>query len=294
MLDSVPTLPQTVGTASLAARSALAAHSVPEPSLEASVLLGHVLDRPRAWLLAHPDCTLSRADSTRFQALVERRCRREPSAYITGEKHWLDLVLNVNRNVLIPRPETELLAAEAIACTAELAAAKRAPVVVADIGTGRGALAIAVARSCPDARVYATDVSHGALRLARANAARWHVAGIRFLRGNLLQALPEPPDIVVANLPYVPSGELAGLEPELAFEPVGALDGGPVGLHVVRALLAQARGLLCQGAALLLECGAGQAGAISSAIATNWPGSRVRVSRDYAGIERVVIAMVVR
>jgi release factor glutamine methyltransferase len=217
------------------ARLRLESHGVAESGLEAAVLLAHVLGRSRTWLLAHPEQQVDPADHYRFLAYCERRCRREPSAYIVGLKHWLDLEISVNRNVLIPRPETELLAAEAIAVAGMIAKSVARPVVV-DAGTGSGALAIAVARGCPSAAVYGVDTSAGALRMAKANAEHYQQHAICFMHGDLLSPLSGPPDFVVANLPYIPTAEIETLEPELAYEPRAALDGGPDGLDVIRSL----------------------------------------------------------
>ena len=277
----------------VAARSALLARGVPEHALEAAILLAGTIRCSRAWTAAHGDDPLSDVDHTRYLAAVERRCRREPTAYILGEKHWLDISLEVNRNVLIPRPETELLAEEARSLLAALSREGTVGPVAVDVGTGSGALAIALARHVPRARVTGIDVGEAALRVARSNARRLDVPNARFVLGSLLQPRLDVPDLVVANLPYVPSAEIDTLEPELAYEPAGALDGGPDGLDLIRELVLQAKQLLTAPSWLLLECGSGQAHAVARTLLASWPDAKIEIARDLAGIERVIVAELV-
>ena len=285
--------PTTVHGATVAARSALEARGVPEHALEAAILLAGTIRRSRAWIAGHGDDPLSSGDQMRYLAAVERRCRREPTAYILGEKQWLDISLEVNRNVLIPRPETELLAQEARSLLAALSHEGTTEAVAVDVGTGSGALAIALARHVPRARVTGVDVSAGALRLARSNARRLDASNAYFVLGSLLEPRLEIPDLVVANLPYVPSAEIDRLEPELAYEPSGALDGGPDGLDLIRALVLQAKQMLTAPSWLLLECGSGQAQAVARMLRASWPDGNIRIARDLAGIERVIVAELV-
>lgn len=270
----------------------LVSAGVPAPRLEACLLLAHVLRRDRAWLIAHPEAILAPQDAALFLTLLERRCRREPLAYIVGEKDWLDLRLTVTPEVLIPRPETELLALEAIACLSLSAADPGGAPLAVDVGTGSGAIAIALARACPQARVAAVDISVAALRLAAQNARRQEAGSIEFLHGSLLEPMREAPTLVVANLPYIAQTDLPLLAPELAYEPRLALDGGADGLDLIRELVRQAAALLRPGAWLLLECGDGQATALGQMVRLAWPGASSRVVADYAGRDRVVIARV--
>ena len=280
----------TVESALALARASFLAIGVPEAALEASVLLAGSLRQTRAWLITHADSPVTATAFACFLAMVERRCRREPSAYILGEKHWLDITLCVDRNVLIPRPETELLAEEAIAALRELTGTlERAPRAV-DVGTGSGALAIAMSRATLAAQIIAVDNSAGALRVARSNAERLNAGAIEFVLGSLLDADISPRDLVLANLPYVPTGDIGKLEPELAYEPTGALDGGLDGLDLIRALLLQAKRSLAPGGRLLLECGAGQSPNIAHQARDFWPDAQIRVRLDYAGIDRIVVA----
>lgn len=254
------------------------------------MLLGHVLDRSRGWLLAHPLHIPDDLERALFAALVARRARREPHAYLVGSTEWLDFALIVDRHVLIPRPETEILAKAAQAeLRARTAAADPTHLPVsADIGTGSGALAIAIARGVAGVSIYATDSSAAALRVARRNAALLGVPGIAFLECDLLAGLPLPTDLVVANLPYIPTGDLAALEPELGYEPRAALDGGADGLEAIAALLLRAPKHLAAGATLLLECGHDQAGRIIALARSVWPQVSGSSFADLAGIARFV------
>jgi release factor glutamine methyltransferase len=279
-------LPRSVGEALSEARLRLQAADVPEPGLEASLLLAHVLGTTRAALYAEPRAALTRAHAATYLALVQRRCHREPAAYITGSKLWWDLDLYVDRKVLIPRPETEMLAELAIASCRGLGTAR--PVVV-DVGTGSGALAIAVARGVPSAAVHALDNAEGALRVARRNAATYAPGRIDLRASDLAAALPEPAQVIVANLPYIPTAQIAQLAPELAYEPIWALDGGEDGLRPIAALLQQIARWPVAPSTILLECGHDQAGAVRQAALACWPFASAGVRRDLAGIDRVVV-----
>lgn len=279
---------RTVDAAIRWAAGDLRARGVAEPGLEAQLLLGHVLGWNRARVLARPAAPLSGVELTLFLALVARRGRREPYAYLVGSRQWLDLDLLVDRNVLIPRPETERLAALGVAAAARSAAAGDAHPLVVDVGTGSGALAIAVARGWPAARVSASDTSVAALKTAASNVDRIAPGRVRLHLSAYLGDQPAAPDLVVANLPYIPTAGLETLEPELKYEPRQALDGGPDGLDPIRGLLAQARRTLKPGATLLLECGHDQAGAVMALARGAWPSAAIATHADLAGIARFV------
>ena len=255
------------------------------------MLLGHVLDRDRGWLLAHPLHIPDDLERALFAALLVRRARREPHAYLVGCREWMDFTLIVDRNVLIPRPETETLAEAALAelCPRASGAgdATRPPVAV-DVGTGSGALAIAMARGVAGVSIYATDSSATALKVARRNASLLGVPTIAFVECDLLAGLPLPADLVVANLPYIPTADLAALEPELGYEPRAALDGGADGLEAIAALLRQAPKHLAPGATLLLECGHDQAVHVIALARSVWPEVADSSFADLAGIARFV------
>ncbi len=216
------------------------------PALEAEILLSFVLGKPRTVLFAHPETKVEFADERRFLELVKRRKSSEPIAYIIGEKEFYGLRLKVDRRALIPRPETEELVLESL---------KTHPRSVADIGTGTGAIAIALAAHLPKAKIYATDISEDALDLARENAELLKLDHrIKFLKGNLAEPLPEPVDLIVANLPYIMRSWLAKLPQEIRdFEPAVALDGGEDGLKFYRELFRTAKKKLTERGKILYE-----------------------------------------
>ena len=266
--------------------------SCPEPRLDAELLLAHALGWDRARLLAYPERPLAQAEGAAFNQAVARRAAREPLAYILGHWAFRDLDLQVNRHVLIPRPETEFLVEQALA---HLGRREAAPgggpgPLLADVGTGSGAIAIALARAVPAARVYALDRSADALAVAAANCRRYRVAGrVALIQGDLLSALGAPVDGIVANLPYVEEKVVPHLAPEVSrHEPRLALDGGAGGTVVIRRLLAQTPAHLARGGFMLLEIGANQGPEVLALAQATWPAARVSLHQDYAGLDRVV------
>jgi release factor glutamine methyltransferase len=258
------------------ASTAIAAGGSESPLLDAELLLCEALGVPRERLHTDPDTPVSGAAVRGFQSYVRRRAvDREPVAYIIGRRAFRQLELELDSRVLIPRPETELLVDVALA----LPAGAR----VLDLGTGSGAVALALTQERPDLRVEASDVSPGALAVARANAARLGL-DVRFHQADLLDGLDGPWAAILANLPYVPSAELRGLE-VARHEPQLALDGGADGLDLIRPLIAQrpATGLLA------LEVGAGQAPAVERLL-RDGGFERIDVHNDLAGIARVLVA----
>lgn len=284
--------------------------------LDAECLLASVLGFPRWRLTVERKRRLKPDEFARYLGFLQRRESREPLAYLLGGREFWSLLLAVSPGVLIPRPETETLveAALAVCRGAELVAGKASadpwpgdpasgpgasgrdhPTVI-DLCTGTGAVAIALARELPGAAVIATDVSRRALRIARVNAETHGVAErILFLRGDLWRALDGrgpggQADVVVSNPPYIPSGAIPSLMPEVQWEPRRALDGGPDGLQFHRAIIAGAPHHLRPGGFLLLEIGAGQAGAVRGLF--EWAGGfdAPRVYQDLAGRDRVVAA----
>jgi len=258
------------------------------PRLEAELLLAHGLGVDRLQLYLDFDKPL-RADELRtYREAVRRRLAHEPVAYITGSREFWSRRFAVSPAVLVPRPETELLVEQAVGWLRGRLATTPRPVVL-DVGTGSGAIAVAVALELPEARVVAVDLSFAAVATARVNAAT-HGAPVQCLCGDLLAPLVARPvfDLVLANLPYVLSGELAALSPEVRdWEPRHALDGGVDGLQVIRALVDQLGARLRAGGQVLLEVGAGQAAAVAELLRASGL-ERVTVWRDLAGIERVV------
>jgi release factor glutamine methyltransferase len=257
-----------------------------EPRLDAEVLLAHALGLTRAQLYACLTQRLSPQDRERYQALIARRARHEPVAYIVGHRAFYGLDFLVDRRALIPRPETELLVERAV-----VIAQARSLRLIADVGTGCGAIAISLAAHLPEATLYALDASPDALAVAEANCRRHGVEGrVHLLRGDLLSPLPQPVDLITANLPYVPREELQSLPPAIRdYEPLTALDGGEDGLEAIRRLLAQARGHLRPRGAILLEIGADQGPAVAQLAQQRFPMAKVDVIRDYADLDRVVV-----
>jgi release factor glutamine methyltransferase len=255
----------------------------PNGRRDAQQLLLRVLQRDGAWLLAHPEATLSEEQARRYDDWIARRERREPVQYILGEQEFYGLALKVSPDVLIPRPETEHLVEAALTRTAPDRAAR-----ICDVGTGSGAIAVALAHHRPLAEVAAVDKSAEALAVARENAARHGVAArIRLLQSDLLGAVSgERFDIVVSNPPYVANSELLEAQVRL-YEPQQALYAGPTGLEVYRRLIPAAKRALVDHGWLLLEIGYGQRDAVS-ALLVGW--DAVEFVNDLQGIPRVAIA----
>ena len=270
----------------------MAAAGVEQPRLDAELLLAEAAGMDRARLVADPGAELPTAAGRRFGEMVRRRLRREPVAYILGRRGFRRIELEVDRRVLIPRPESELLVELAL---------ELEPRSVLDVGTGSGALALAIADELPGCRVIATDTSREALELASANSRRLGLDDrVSFQQGSVPAAVKV--DLLVANLPYVAEREWATLQPELTrWEPREALLGGLDGLDAIRALLATISAPLGAGpisahsaernaavpAAVALEVGDGQAEAVSRLL-TGAGFDEVEVRRDLAGIDRVV------
>jgi release factor glutamine methyltransferase len=281
--------PATVADVLAAASTRLARAGIDTARLDAEVLLAHALGRSRTRLLAALRDALPDGVVEVFEPLLARRIRREPVAYITGLQEFWSLDFVVSPDVLIPRPETELMVEIAARWLRERSTARTR---VADIGTGSGCIAVALAHEVPGAEVWASDLLPAALAVARINAARLGVADrIRFVAGDLLAPLTDaaPFDLICSNPPYVATADAGALQPELSYEPATALFADDEGLAVIRRLLVNAPALLARAGALLIEIGCGQADAVR-ALAADAGFGRVEISADCAGIPRVLVA----
>ena len=291
----------------------LAKKGVESPRLQTELLLAHLLKLPRMKLYLNFERTLTPPETDTLRELVKRRGQHEPLQHITGSTSFCGFEIAVNRHVLIPRPETEMLAELGWNFLSTL---NPQPSIVLDFGTGSGCIAIALAAKCPSAKIVATDVSPEALALAKDNAARNKVTErIEFLQSDGFAALdsegrvPRAPsikdgdggsqssplrkmefDLIISNPPYIPSAEIAALQPEVRdFDPRGALDGGIDGLDFYRRLAANAKPFLKPGGTIMLEFGDGQADAIQTIFETEkWIVEAVR--EDYSQRQRIFIA----
>jgi release factor glutamine methyltransferase len=271
---------------------------VPSFTLAAELLLLHVLGRDRTWLYAHPEEQISSTDAERFFALITRRANGEPTQHLTGKQEFWGLEFEVTPDVLIPRPETEHVIEVALDRLAvrELRAYRKQILTgeglqIADIGTGSGCIAIALAKELPGATIYATDISSTALAVAQRNAKRHNLAEmVRFLEGNLLDGVPPLLDLIVSNPPYVGRREAETLMREVRdHEPEIALYGGEEGYEFYAGLITQSAAHLKPSGILVLELGHNSLPAVQPLLDTpTW--ANVAVTNDLAGIPRVLAA----
>ncbi|MBI4386663.1 MAG: peptide chain release factor N(5)-glutamine methyltransferase [Elusimicrobia bacterium] len=281
----------TAGALAASGRSFLASRDVPEPAASAEFLSAAALGVSRGELMARPDLPVGWVARLRFWRWVWRRSRRFPLGHILGSQPFMGMELEVSSKVLIPRPETE----EVVGAALDLLRASSAPGRTArcvDLGTGSGCIALALARHAADARIVGVDASGAALRVARRNARRQGVSGqTRWLRADFSRPLPawlQGADLVVSNPPYIPSGRIPRLDPEVRREPRAALDGGPDGLAAIRAVVARARELLPPGGRLVLEIDEGLGRACLAFMEAAGFQAR-RILRDCRGLERVAL-----
>ena len=268
----------------------LARKGVESPRLQIELLLAYILQMPRMKLYLNFDKVLTEAQLETLRGLVKRRSEREPVQHIMGSTSFCGLEITVNRDVLVPRPETELLAEQAVAFLSTLAG--RSPTAL-DFGTGSGCLAIVVATKVPDASIHAIDISEPSLVVARENALRLGVKDrVVFHNGDGFGALPPEMnfDLVMSNPPYIASAEIETLEPEVRdFDPRQALDGGADGLDFYRRLAAEVPSRLKPGGKMMVELGDGQARAVTELL-TRHRWTVESVLKDYPGRERILIA----
>lgn len=277
-----------VGPAINAATQRLEEAHIDTARLDAQVILAHVLGVERSWLFAHYEHILTPDQAEAYMDLVVRRVAHEPVAYLVNHKEFYGIDLYVDPRVLIPRPETEMLV-DQVLTEADIRDASR--LIVADVGAGSGAIALAVAANAVNAHLYALDISPDALAVASQNIARHNLAArVTPVHSDLLAALPERADIIVANLPYVTSDDYATLEPDVRnYEPHGALVGGPLGLDAITRLLAQLPDHLTPDGFVALEIGYNQGAAVITLVETLLPqATQVELHRDYQGHDRVV------
>jgi len=267
-------------------------HHIDSPRLTAEILLAHVLKIQRIDLYLRFDQPLTFEELGAFKALIKRRVGREPVAYITGSREFWGLDFAVTRDVLIPRPETEFLVEESLKWLPVDSSAGRFQVL--DVGTGSGAVIIALAVHRPGHGYFASDISKNAIGVAVRNAVRHHVGDrVHFFVGNLLDAVnPHGPgfDLIVSNPPYVAADVIAGLAPEVSrFEPMAALDGGVAGLDIIRAIICQAPRYLKKQGTLMLEIGFDQKEGVEQIVAETGVYADLRFVRDYGGHHRVAV-----
>ncbi|HET7307375.1 MAG TPA: peptide chain release factor N(5)-glutamine methyltransferase [Gammaproteobacteria bacterium] len=257
----------------------------PAARLDAEILLGHALGRPRTFLRARPEFGPEKQAVERFASLLARRRGGEPLAYIVGEREFWSLPIKLNHHTLIPRPETELLVEQALA---------RIPAdavwTIADLGTGSGAIALAIGRERPQCRMIATDINEQALAAARANAANLDIGNVEFRHGGWCEPLDGIAcDMIVSNPPYVAAGDVHLDAPDMQFEPRAALVAGPTGLESLDTIIAAAPAHLKAGGVLLLEHGFDQRDPVAAALAKHgYKG--ICCYRDLAGQDRVTVA----
>jgi release factor glutamine methyltransferase len=271
-----------------AATERLFAAGIEDASLEAEVLLRHVLGITKTEFYLRFDAAVSHTDETAFELVLQRRISGEPTAYITGHREFFGLDFRVDRRVLIPRPESELLVERAILL------GNGGARTFADVGTGSGCIAISIAYALSGATVYAIDVSTDALEVAQMNCERHGVEDrVILLNGDLLSPMSRRVDVIIGNLPYVKRSDVVGINTN-GYEPRLALDGGPDGLDIMRRLSSEAASKLNPGGALLVELGQGQAEEACRIIGGDLACNNCEVVKDLAGIERMLVVKLKR
>lgn len=274
----------TVGQLLTNAAARLRAAGIGSAPMEAQLLLAHVLKRDRVWLAVNRDRAVPARDCERFARFVKHRSSRIPLQYILGETEFYGYTIFVSKHTLIPRPETELLVEQVIRLW------RPEYLTILDIGTGSGCIAVALAKELPQARITATDISARALAVASKNIAHHGLGGrITLVKADLVPGKRTAFDVIVSNPPYIPSRQIAGLQPEVSrFEPVAALDGGHDGLGFFRRITELIGSVINPGGMAALEAGAGQAAEVGGLLLRALPGGRVEVIKDYSGSDRVV------
>ena len=276
-------------------------NKIPFPALDAEILLSFVIKKPKEFLYAHSERKLTVAQILKFKKLITRRAQHEPVAYITGHKYFYGLDFFVDKNVLIPRPETEILVEEAIKKIQNPKSKIQNPIIV-DVGTGSGCIAITLAKNLPTAKIFVTEISPGAAEIARKNIHHHKVAVTLFL-GNLLEpiiknlkseTLKFKSLIIAANLPYLTTRQWQKTQPEIKkYEPRQALDGGKDGLKYYRELLEQLKKLKISNYKFHVSCffeiDPLETKRITKIIKRDFPTAKIEIKKDLAGRDRIVI-----
>ena len=266
----------------------LEAAGIPDARLEAEVMVMNVMRVLRHDLFSQQETELSAQQEQDLAQFMERRRKREPLAYILGYKEFYGINLLVSAEVMIPRPETETMVEHALFMA--LMGMETRELVIADVGTGTGAIAINLAIHLPAARIYAIDTTDPVLDVASYNIRSHNVADrITLLQGDLLEPLPESVDLIVANLPYIPSQRIPTLQPEIQWEPKQALDGGADGLELATRLLTQASDKLKEQGVILLELDPEQMPAAEALAAQHLPEATTSIEQDLARLDRVLV-----
>ena len=261
---------------------------IPDARLEAEVMVMNVLRMPRQAIFAEQEREVSEQQQVALDELLKRRYTREPLAYILGQREFYGINVVLTPAVLIPRPESEGLVEHALFMA--MMGMESTDLTIADVGTGSGAIAINLAIHLPMGRIFAVDISDSVLDVAAYNI-RAHGGGDRvsLAIGDLLDAVPEPLDLIVANLPYIPTDRISKLQPEVQKEPVLALDGGADGLDLIRRLLAQAENKLKSHGIILLEMDPDQVPVVAELALQHFPKGSTDVEQDLAGMNRILV-----
>ena len=261
---------------------------IPDARLEAEVMVMNVLRMPRQAIFAEQEREVSEQQQVALDELLKRRYTREPLAYILGQREFYGINVVLTPAVLIPRPESEGLVEHALFMA--MMGMESTDLTIADVGTGSGAIAINLAIHLPMGRIFAVDISDSVLDVAAYNI-RAHGVGDRvsLAIGDLLDAVPEPLDLIVANLPYIPTDRISTLQPEVQKEPVLALDGGADGLDLIRRLLAQAENKLKSHGIILLEMDPDQVPVVAELALQHFPKGSTDVEQDLAGMDRILV-----
>ncbi len=282
----------TIAEAIHSAATRLSARGVPNARLDAELLLRHVIGKDRAWIITHGNDALDGEQLAPFEQAVDRRTKREPLQYIIVKQEFRGLEFIVTPDVLIPRPETELVVESALRTAG---GGKRLTLI--DLCTGSGCIAVSLAKELPGAHIFATDKSENALAVARENARRHEVSErIRFLEGDLFEPLRELDlrggvDIIVTNPPYVRFDDFNSLQPEVRdFEPKDALIAGPEGTELAEKIIKNAPEYLRKNGRLIMEMGMGQAEALGRMVKQTGAYGEPEILKDLAGLERVIVA----